>query len=104
MCFYTVITSEDETELTPAPAGEVTDSYTITTLCGDNQAVAIVVPIALITIIINGALLGVGIYVCLLISRKRKDHEGRQIVQGYDVSKSFEQQHTEQDLTANSDR
>ena len=74
----------------------------------NNQAVAIiVVPIVLLTVIVNGALVGVGIYICLRISRKNKDHEGRQIVQGHenlDVSRSFEQQDSEQHLTANSDR
>lgn len=102
--------------MTSAPAGEATNTIitlgdssstaaqSVPVVVQDNQAVAIVVPIALLTIIINGALVGVGIYVCLLISRKIKDHEGRQIVQGYlDVSKSFEQQHSEQDVTANSD-
>ena len=39
----------------------------------DYQALAIVLPIALLTIIINAVLTGVGVYVCIFASRKNKD-------------------------------
>lgn len=100
-------------EQTSAPAGGATN--TINTLCGSSltpaqsmtQAVAIVLPIALLTVIITATLVGVGIYICLLISRKNRDPGGRQIVQGYEnldaSTKSLKQLHSEQDHAINSD-
>ena len=71
----------------------------------DNQALAIVLPIALLTIIINAVLIGVGVYVCVFISRRNKDSkEGES--HGYEnmemSSDSLKKINSEQEYTANS--
>ena len=44
----------------------------MTVIVRDNQAVAIVLPIALLTIIINAAIVGVGVFLCMYLNRQNK--------------------------------
>ena len=55
-----------------------TAAESMTLVVRDNQAVAIVLPIALLTIIINAAIVGVGVFLCMLLNRRNKEENEEQ--------------------------
>ena len=74
----------------------------------DNQAVAIVLPIALLTIIINAAIVGVGVLLCILLNRRNKEKNVKERSHSYvnlemSTTRSLERRDTEHTY-ANSDR
>ena len=80
-------------------------------VANDNQAMAIILPIVLLTIIINAGLVGVGVFICIVISRRNKADAykaGGEIVHSYEnletSTKSLKQRHLEEDHTTTSDR
>ena len=88
-----------------------TTAQSMANVANDNQAVAIVLPIVLLSISINAGLVGVGIFICIVISRRHKADAykaGGEIVHGYEnletSTKSLKQRPSEEDHTTNSDR
>ena len=59
-----------------------TAAQSVTKVVRDNQALAIVLPIALLTIIINALIVGVGVYICVFL-RGRKENSEVEKSQGY---------------------
>ena len=55
------------------------------TVVRDYQALAIVLPIALLTIAINALLVGVSVYVCVFLRRQKEtNRDGKEKVHGYE--------------------
>lgn len=74
----------------------------------DYQIVGIVLPIALLTVIINATVVGVGVFICVFRSKKSKKRGEDKTVHGYEnlevSSASLEQrQHSRQEEAADSE-
>ncbi len=55
------------------------------TIIRDYQALAIVLPIAFLTIAINALLVGVSVYICVFLRRQKEtDRDGEEKVHGYE--------------------
>ena len=55
------------------------------TVIRDYQALAIVLPIALLTIAINALLVGVSVYICVFLKRQKEtNRDGEEKVHGYE--------------------
>lgn len=54
------------------------------TIIRDYQALAIVLPIALLTIAINALLVGVSVYICVFLKRSEKDTNKEKKIHGYE--------------------
>ena len=69
------------------------------TVIRDYQALAIVLPIALLTIAINALLVGVSVYVCVFLRRQKPEtnRDGKEKVHGYE---NLEWSSNSNDLTA----
>lgn len=96
--------SQPLTFTTVSGIGE-TAAQSMTVVVRDYQALAIVLPIALLTIIINAALVGVGVFICVFLRKDKKETEQMHSNENFQLStKSLEKSETEPERPPNSER